>query len=393
MKQPKWIFPILVFLLSTLMLNACSFSVEVMSPAATSEDLSLSTDSLLTTASPTPTFAPPAPTEVLALPTPTLISIREGTIPMLEIVTTFQNGELVRGLAFTPDGTVLAAAGGNLDDFAIRIWDVVNEEALGTLDGHTDIVFGVAFSPDGRLLASVSRDAKAKVWDWRSKTLIKTLDFPAEVVSVSFSPDGQSLAVGGVDEPQNQIRNAAIWTYSVGSWEPLMKFPEYWNIGAMAYSPRGGTLVGGGTSRNVQAWRADDGTPVFTLSHAHQAFEAAISPDGSTLATGTCATAVNAECIEGGVWLWDLPTGKLIRKLAGLPDVVESLAFSADGSSLIVGSRDGLLRFYPTSDYVHLFEFTSPGGIGAMALSPDSGLLATGGNNGEVHLWKVVYRP
>jgi WD40 repeat protein len=312
---------------------------------------------------------------------------------MLEIFNTFQLTDVVRTLAFTPDGTVLAAAGGNAQDFAIHLWDVLNGQSLGTLDGHTGIVWGVTFSPDGRLLASVSSDKTAKVWDWRNKSLVKSLDFPGQVTSVAFSPDGQSLAVGGVDELQNQIQNAAIWTYRVGSWEPLLKYPEYLNVNALAFSPRGGTLVGGGTSRNLQVWRANNNTPVFTLSHAHQVSKVAISPDGYFVATATCETVVNAECMEGAIWLWDLPTGKLIRTLTGFTDTVEDVAFSTDGSILIAASRNGTLRFYATPDYRTLFELTAPGGISALAVSPDGGLLATGKVSGEVHLWKNVYRP
>jgi len=306
---------------------------------------------------------------------------------------TVTEDEDVRSLAFSPDGTVLAAAGGNANDFAIHLWDVAGGQLIDTLSGHAGIIWGLAFSPDGRLLASVSSDMTAQIWDWRNSNVLKTLNFPGEVSSVSFSPDGQVLAVGGVDEAQGQVQNAAVWTYSVGSWTPLIKFPEYINVATMAYSPRGGTLVGGGTSRNVQVWRTSDGRSVFTLNHAHQVSKVAISPDGSTVATGTCIDIVNDECSDGGIWLWDLPSGRLIRTLNGFPDIVENLAFSADGSLLIAGSRDGTLRVYTTSNYGSTFETNVSGGISAMALSADSGMLASGSLSGEVHFWKNVYRP
>jgi len=385
MKQSKWLRPVIDFIL-IILLSACTFSVEVLP----------TTSSSLPTAAQTsvpPTFTPVAPTSILSLPTPTLISIRADTLSLLEIFTSFGEGESPRTMAFTPDGAVLASAGGNNEDFAIRLWDVASGQSLRKLDGHSGIVWGLAFSPDGQMLVSASSDATAKIWDWRNGTLIQSLDFPAEVVSVSFSPDGQILAVGGVDEPQGDVQLAAIWTFSVGSWKPLLKFPEYWNITALVYSPDGRWLAGGGTSRNVQIWRTGDGTSVFTLNHAHQVLDAAISPDGSIVATATCQVTINDECTEGSVWLWNLSTGRLINKLKGFPDVVESVAFSVDGSSLIASSRDGMLRVYATSDYQPQFEATPPGGNGVMTLSPDGGLLATGGANGVVHLWKVVYRP
>lgn len=386
MKQRTGFLLILVFLLSTLVLDACSFSVKVLSTPFVSPPTEVSLP-------PTSTQTTVAQTVVLPAGTPTLISIRADTISMLEVFESFTLSDIVRGVAFTPNGTVLAAAGGNTDDFSIHIWEVASGQSLGTLPGHTGIIWDVAFSPDGQMLASVSSDKTAKIWDWRNGTLLKSLDFPGEVSSVSFSPNGQTLAVGGVDEPQNQIQNAAIWTFSVGSWKPLLKFPEYLNITAMAYSPDGRWLIGGGTSRNVQVWQASDAASLFTFNHAHQVSRVAVSPDGSTVATATCESTVNDLCMEGGVWLWDLHTGKLIQKLKGFPDFVEGVTFSVDGSSLIAASRDGTLRVYATSDYQSRFEAASADGIDALALSADSGLLATGGSSGEIQLWKIVYRP
>jgi len=161
---------------------------------------------------------------------------------MIEIFKSFGLKESVRSLAFTPDGTVLAAAGGDTEDFAIHLWDVASGREIGNLVGHSGIVWGAAFSPDGQMLASVSSDGTAKVWDWRSGDLLKSLDFPDQVGSVSFSPDGQTLAVGGLDDLQSL--HAAIWIFSTSSWKPLLKIPEYVNITAMVYSPNGRWLVG-----------------------------------------------------------------------------------------------------------------------------------------------------
>lgn len=190
----------------------------------------------------------------------------------------------------------------------------------------------------------------------------------------------------------NQINMAAIWTFAAGSWEPRLKFLEYWNVTSMAYSPDGSILVGGGTSRNVQVWRASDAAILFTLNHSHQVGDIAISPDGSTVATATCITVVNTECVDGGIWLWDLSSGRLIRKLSGFPNEVENVEFTADGSMLLAVTRYGMLRFYSTTNYSPVYETTPPDGNSVLTLSADGGLLATSSNNGEVRLWKVVYR-
>ena len=392
MEQKKWYLFILILGLNSLLLGACSFSVEVMNNTNNYSAGSPTPSELPFDLTPFPTVTPD-PAEVPGLPTPTLISIRDGTYYMLENFLNFRQREIVHGLAFTPDGAFLASTGGQEENFDIYLWNVGTGQQFSTLTGHGDNVWDLAFSPDGQLLASVSSDKTARIWDWRTGKVLQTLDFPSEVASIRFSPDGQTLAVGGVDEPQNQISNAAIWTFSVATWEPLVKYHEYWNILTLNYSPDGSKLVGGGTSRNVQVWHVGDGNPIFTLNHSHQVGKAAVSPDGSTLATSTCQTVTNQECTDGGFWLWDLPSGRLLRKVGGLPNIVVDLAYTTDGSTLIAGSRDGTLRFYSTSDYEPRFETHSPDGISAMALSPDSGLLATGEFDGEVHLWKNVYHP
>lgn len=387
MKQNRPLRPVLIFISTALLLLACTFSMEVLPTPLPVPPTSTATlaEPMLT---PTPVFTLAMPT-----PTPTLIAIRMGMTSMLENFMTLQGGDTPRSVAFSPDNSVVAEAGGNSDDFAIRLWDVPTGQPIGVMGGHDSYVADLAFSPDEQLLVSVSNDGTAKVWNWRTGEEIKRLEFAHGVYSVRFSPDGQTLAIGGVDETENQVSHASIWTFAVGSWEPRLKFPEYMNVVSMAYSPEGGVLVGGGTSRNVQVWRASDAAPLFTLSHAHQVSDIAVSPDGSTVATATCITVVNYECPDGGIWLWDLPSGKLLKKISGLPNFVENVEFTADGSMLIASTRSGMVRFYSTPDYLPVFETTPPNGNGVLALSASSGLLATASNNGEVRLWKVVYRP
>ena len=66
------------------------------------------------------------------------------------------------GVAFSPDGRLLASAG---DDWTVRLWRTADGEEIATFRGHADRVHGLSFSPDGRLLASAGYDGAVKLWD------------------------------------------------------------------------------------------------------------------------------------------------------------------------------------------------------------------------------------
>ena len=70
-------------------------------------------------------------------------------------------------------------------------WDAQTGQELLTLKAHTKFVNSVTFSPDGRTLASASNDETVKVWDAQTgKELLRLNGHAADVHGVATSADG-----------------------------------------------------------------------------------------------------------------------------------------------------------------------------------------------------------
>jgi WD40 repeat protein len=230
----------------------------------------------------------------------------------------------VLAVAFSPGGDVLAAAG--YDD-GIQLWDARTGRPLRRLRGHTEGVLTLAFTADGKTLVSGSLDSSdsARCWDVASGRETRRLGIGSGIVNgVAVSADGALLAVG------SDSGRVCLW--APGTWQEL-------------HPPRG---------------------------HRYSPFSVAFLSDGKVVATAA----------DNPPRLWAADTGKGLRRLG--PSLGWSeLARSADRKALAALRLDGLVRVWGPAAEKPRCEYMQGDAL-CVALSPDGGRVATGGEEGVV---------
>ena len=303
-------------------------------------------------------------------------SSEDGTIKIWKVISPI----IIDGLyfSFAPNSQMIVTGH---KDGSIKLWSE-NGNLQKSFSGHDSIVLRVEFSPNGKTFVSTGVDETVKIWSSEGK-LYQTLKIDHVVSSISFSPDGQTIATASVHK-----KLVDIWDLENGELIHKYNIPTTKAVQNVSFSPDGQTIavVNYGDNK-INFWKLDDEKVINTLTASSSISSISFSKEGH----------IAAACDKDIVDFWYFEATQYQKQPSKiLRGNLWDVAFSPDSQTIIVACEEQtVIVFLDSGDRIYpslileptKFYSKSCKEVRQVGFSPNGKILASTNNSDQIILW------
>ena len=237
---------------------------------------------------------------------------------------------------------------------------------------HNNAVYGVAFAPDGKTLATASLDNQVKLWRLADGTLERVLKGHGDgVAGVGYLADGR-LVSASLD------KSLRVWRPDGTLQRTLPGHAEY--LTCVAVAPEGGGIVSGGFDRQIRLWNADADAQVAAFAGGDATVQCVAWRGDARVFAGAGD--------DNSIRWFDATERAVLRTVPAHAAAVEALAFDRQ-RRLISGGADGRLKIWSAEGTAVTDVDALTARVKCLAVHPTGEVLAVGGSDGVVRVWKL----
>ncbi|HEY9802763.1 MAG TPA: AAA-like domain-containing protein [Leptolyngbyaceae cyanobacterium] len=293
-------------------------------------------------------------------------TIKLWNIDGLKLKTLKGHSASVWGTSFSPDGSFIASVGA---ENLVRLWQSQNP-FFESVIAHSAGIWSIAITTDSSTIATASHENNLKFWSPQGK-LLRTLTQKGVVFEVSFSDDGQLIALPAYDDTVTVKRQD---NTTVASYKDTQG-----KITGAVLSPDGQAIAVANIDKIAQIWQRNQSVRQILRGHQAEVWQVVFNRDGKMVASASA---------DGTAKLWTID-GKSVATLAGHTASVWRVAFSPDDQMVATGSGDNTVKLWTTEGKLISTFQGHTAAIWGVAFSPDGKILASGSVDGTVKLWKL----
>ena len=280
--------------------------------------------------------------------------------------------ETQRNLSFDLDPENLLLAIG--DGFAnITVIDVVTGKTKHSFEGHESSIISLSFSPDGRTLASVGSVDNIRLWDLETAKPKKIIEHSVFNRDITFSPDGSLFA-------SSDVENIRLWDVNTGEQRQLLKGHTA-SILNISFSSDLRTVASASMDGSVRIWDVNTGRQLHAFDNHFGTYTCfAMSTDGKTVVAPTSARIVTT---------WDISSGKLVKTFESDRYLgTAEIAFNPTNDIIAMTNNDNTISLWnpETGELMKLLTGHKHHVI-SLAFSPDGKTIVSGSVDKTVRLW------